>query len=279
MPVLTSEPQGWDGLVVEHRRREFHAGGFALSALSTHLITLNLGASFFVRQECAGHVQQGDKPPSGIAILPAGMPAAWRLDGRVDVLHLSVEPLLLERVAVQGGLKRADQIEVVAQFGGPDPHIEHIGRALRAELEAGLGGRLYAESLATALAAHLLRRYSSAAGTAIHDSGAGLSPSQLRRTLAYLQEHLARNVTLTEIAAQAAVSPSHFGVLFRRSTGQSPHQYLVRQRVERARVLLCNTNRPLAEIAAAVGFCDQSHLARHMRRLLNVSPRQIRGQA
>jgi AraC family transcriptional regulator len=72
------------------------------------------------------------------------------------------------------------------------------------------------------------------------------------------------------------LSPYHFSRQFKRSTGLSPHQYVVRKRVERAKELLINTDLTLYEVAISVGFVDQSHLAKHTKRLLGVSPKYLR---
>lgn len=100
----------------------------------------------------------------------------------------------------------------------------------------------------------------------------GEAPSTpMSRVLAFLDANLADDLSVDELARIAGLSPGHFSTMFRIAVGESPHRHLVRLRVERARALLLRGDSP-ADAALAVGFCDQSHLARHMQRLLGITP-------
>jgi transcriptional regulator of acetoin/glycerol metabolism/AraC-like DNA-binding protein len=103
------------------------------------------------------------------------------------------------------------------------------------------------------------------------DACGGLSPGTLRRVLEYVEEHLDAPVDLATLAKVAGLSIHHFARGFKQSTGFAPHRYLTRKRVERAREMLAHTTLSLSEIASAVGFFDQSHLARHFRRTFGVT--------
>ena len=104
----------------------------------------------------------------------------------------------------------------------------------------------------------------------------GLPPAAMRRVDEYMEAHLCENIELSMLAAIANLSVFHFAREFKRSTGLSPHTYLVRKRVERAKNMLARTNCSLTEIALAVGFSDQSHLARHFRKIVGSTPKQFR---
>jgi AraC family transcriptional regulator len=96
--------------------------------------------------------------------------------------------------------------------------------------------------------------------------------------LAFIHANYARELSLTDIAEAAHLSPFHLARLFKQSLGVSPHQYLIHVRVDSARWLLSagSGERSLAEVASAVGFADQSHLTRHFKRVTGVTPRQFR---
>jgi AraC family transcriptional regulator len=110
-----------------------------------------------------------------------------------------------------------------------------------------------------------------------------LTAIQLRQTIDYIQAHLdsaepmlrERNLSLAEIAAATNFSPTYFATLFKRATGNSPHQYVIQQRVERAKVLLNTTDLAIACIAFQVGFSSQSHLTQHFKRLTGSTPKQV----
>ncbi len=97
--------------------------------------------------------------------------------------------------------------------------------------------------------------------------------SELRRALDYIQNHLDAGMSLQEVADAAGLSTRYFAHLFKTSLGETPHQYVIRQRVERARSLLEQGSLSLAEVALAVGFYDQAHLTNNFKRLTGMTPR------
>jgi AraC-like DNA-binding protein len=104
----------------------------------------------------------------------------------------------------------------------------------------------------------------------------GLSPSAMRRVREYVEVHLGENIDLSMLAGVAGLSMHHFARQFKQSAGVTPHVYLTQKRVERAQEMLVRTDIPLAQIAFAVGFFDQGHLARHFRHMLGTTPREFR---
>jgi transcriptional regulator of acetoin/glycerol metabolism/AraC-like DNA-binding protein len=104
----------------------------------------------------------------------------------------------------------------------------------------------------------------------------GLSAGALRRVREYVQVHLNESIDLSMLAAVAGLSMHHFAREFKQSAGVTPHHHLIQKRIERAQQMLAQTDLSLAEIACAVGFSDQGHLARHFRGLLGTTPREFR---
>jgi transcriptional regulator of acetoin/glycerol metabolism len=104
----------------------------------------------------------------------------------------------------------------------------------------------------------------------------GLSPGTMRRVREYVEVHLDESIDLSMLAGVAGLSVHHFARQFKQSAGVTPHVYLTQKRVERAREMLVQTDLPLAEIAFAVGFFDQGHLARHFRHMIGTTPREFR---
>jgi len=104
----------------------------------------------------------------------------------------------------------------------------------------------------------------------------GLPPRVLRRVCEYIEANLDKNVSLQVLAGIAGLSTSHFARAFRRSEGVSPHDYLVRRRVQRALELLAGTDLPLSAIAQTLGFSDQSHFTRRFRQHFGVTPSSYR---
>jgi transcriptional regulator GlxA family with amidase domain len=90
----------------------------------------------------------------------------------------------------------------------------------------------------------------------------GLAPGALRRVRDYIHEHLTEKLPTEVLARIAELSLGHFNRAFQQSTGDSPHHYIIAQRVAMAKELLVQTSRSLADIALEVGFADQSHFSR-----------------
>jgi AraC family transcriptional regulator len=103
-----------------------------------------------------------------------------------------------------------------------------------------------------------------------------LTQAQLQRSLDYIHTHLDRELSLEQMAAVIHISPTYFASLFKQATGISPHQYVIRQRVKRARSLLLKTDLAIADIALQVGFSSQSHLTQQFKRFTGMTPKQSR---
>src|SRR5258707_1660917 len=104
----------------------------------------------------------------------------------------------------------------------------------------------------------------------------GLSAGAKRRIREYMELHLGDSIDRSMLAGVAGLSVHHFARQFKQSTGVTPHFYLTKKRVERAQQMLIQTDLSLAEVACAVGFFDQGHLARHFRHMLGTTPREFR---
>lgn len=104
------------------------------------------------------------------------------------------------------------------------------------------------------------------------DAHGGLPPGSIRRVRDYIDSHLTENIRIDTLATSVGLSVYHFARVFKQSIGMPPHEFILRRRVERADQMLHRTELPLSEIAAAVGFSDQSHFARHFRRQTGMTP-------
>ena len=137
------------------------------------------------------------------------------------------------------------------------------------------GNRLYLDSLANVLAVNLLRQHTTTK-TSVPTYEGGLPQYQLQRVLDYIDAYLDREVKLADLAQLLDMSQFHFSRLFKQSIGISPHQYLVQQRVERAKQLLKQTDRLIVDIALECGFNSHSHLSKQFRQVTGMSPKAFR---
>lgn len=279
---LSSRPLGWRPLNFE--RREAAPAEDCLPAGSTeHLIFVNLGHGH-VQRYADGTSEDRQLAPGSIAIQPSGQAVCWSWDTRLSFSVMSLEPAFLDRVAKEVFGLEPGEYQLQAATREQDPVIANIAGVLAREVVRGqVGGKLYAESLANILAVHLLRDYSSHVAVVAGSEGEAASlPSQRSRAVAdaitFIQANYGREVKLEDVAAAVHLSPFHLARVFKQVTGSTLHQYLVQVRINAARALLSagSGQRSLAEIAAAVGFADQSHLTRQFKRHFGVTPSQFR---
>lgn len=272
-PILSSRPLGWNGLVTEKFRHEPAEHHFP--ALPENTVSLYLGQPVRSVRWSDNGLHEGPTSEGDVTVKAAGQPVGWHFDKDVDLLVMRLTPAFLRHVAEENGLN-AGAVELRPSFDRRDDAVKHIGLAMLAEMEAGGGGgRVYGDSLATALATHLLRNHGTSPQAA-PDGRGGLPRGVLRRVTDFVNDNLSVDIGLAEMAGVANLSRYHFSRQFKRSTGLSPHQYVIQRRVQRARELLSGTDLSVGDVASAVGFTHQSHLAHHVRRHYGVAPTSLR---
>ncbi|MBD2743778.1 AraC family transcriptional regulator [Coleofasciculus sp. FACHB-1120] len=209
-----------------------------------------------------------------IAIIPAGITHSCSWDTPAQFMVLAVEPTLLKQVGQDW--VNPDQIELLPRFmSESDAFIQSVFSTLKTEAEVGgMGSHLLVDSLKTALVVHLLRNYC-ATRPKLSSYTNGLSQVTFTLVKDYINDHLQQDLKLDELAAIAQISPYHFLRLFKQSLGATPHQYILQCRIEKAKLLLQQSQLSIAEIANQVGFCDQSHFTRCFKQSLGVTPKQF----
>jgi AraC family transcriptional regulator len=160
-----------------------------------------------------------------------------------------------------------------------DERLGSIMRLIADEVRHGSQhGALYATSLSLGLASYLFNEHGSGGRGAPRESGK-LGVAQKARILELVQQRLAEDLSLEELALAAGISRFHFLRLFKNTFGMTPHRFIMEQRIGSARLMLEETSLPIAEIAATTGFSSQSHLCTAMRRSLGLTPGQWRRSA
>jgi AraC family transcriptional regulator len=166
--------------------------------------------------------------------------------------------------------------ELQARETVDDPILRSLVEVLLREKNQGFqNGGLFTDSVGTAFASHLLRHYSVSPPCRQNSIG-GMAPSVLRRCKDLMEANVESDIRLGDLAKEAGLSRSHFIRSFRESTGQTPYQFLLHQRVKRAQFLMRDLRASLTEVALASGFADQHHLARVFRRITGMTPSSYR---
>ncbi len=275
LPCLSSKSQGWENILVEQFQ---HPSGEGKTHYSEeHTICLSL-ASRPVRflQVKGGKTHTSLYGKGDISITPAEMPFFARWEGDDHYLQIRIASRFIQQVAREALAINPDHLELLPEFRTRDSQIEAIGLMLLTELQQGnSGSRLYIESLANVLAIHLIRQYA-VTHPQIPIYEGGLPQRQLLQVLTYINDNLEQDMKLADLAALLEMSQFHFSHLFKRSIGIAPYQYLLQQRIERAKQLLKHSDQSIMEIALICGFNSHSHLGKQFRQLTGMTPKAYR---
>jgi AraC family transcriptional regulator len=163
-------------------------------------------------------------------------------------------------------------------FGERDPILMALLHVLHAELISGRAASpMLVQGIAQSLAVHLMRTYPSPEADKQRQAG-GLPAFKLHKVVRLLETHLDEELQLDRLAEEAGMSAFHFSRLFKKTTGFSPSQYLIRLRMAEARRLLRETERSVIEIGLEVGYSSPSHFAQIFRREVGITPTDYRGR-
>jgi AraC family transcriptional regulator len=272
--VLSSAGTKWNDVVLE--QHDFLSIELADVVYKQHVLVINVGHPVTCEFKKKGRFRRVLKQRDAISFFPSSQPFFLRLKLERDVfgafIRLGLDPIFVSRIAEGLGLD-SDRIELVEQRRETDLALRHIAMAFWAGVQNGdAGDRMYAEALSTALAVRLLREYG-AGRPKLKRRYNGLPRKKLVRAVEYIKDQLDTDLTVSGIAQAVYMSPYHFMRLFKESTGQSPHQYVIEARVRKATELMTTGKLTISEAAHHVGFVDQSHLTRHFKRVFGMPPK------
>jgi AraC family transcriptional regulator len=271
-PPALRTPQRADGLpLLDVLTSPVPEGRFDSPLDSRPVLCLHRGAPVPVTWRAGRAERAGVRLHSQFCVVPAGSGTRWTLSAPATSLLLRLAPAMLSDAADALGRAAAG---LAPSIHVRDPQIERIAALMEDEARAGHpGGSLFADSLASALAARLLVTQ----GLRPRPEPTRALPGwRLRAVFDYIDAHLDTPLRLAELAAVAGFSLSHFKTMFRAATGTPVHRYVLERRTEHARHLLATTTRASTDIAAATGFAHPSHMARSLRRLHGCAPADLR---
>jgi AraC family transcriptional regulator len=179
----------------------------------------------------------------------------------------------LKSIAEELGVPAIEELHYRPGTAVIDPVAHNLLLSMRPALAAQPAETpgLFVDHMALALTAHIVSTYGGVHLPSRVSRG-GLAPWQERRAKELLDANLAGKISLSQLASECEVSVRHFTRGFRQSTGMTPHEWLLRQRIERAKSLLVNTSDQLTDVALNCGFADQSHFSRAFVRAIGVTP-------
>jgi AraC family transcriptional regulator len=275
-PVLASYRSGWQNINFAHY--QLPAWEIPEMASPQHTIAFSSPQSTPVTElvfaDRVYQIPRVEKQHS-IGIFPCKLLMKCRWSEESEFSHIYLDSTFLSHAAHES--VSPDRVELMLTLPPTaDPLIWQIGASLKSVLANNpQNSCFYAESMATALAAHLLQFYTTHPQV-LREYEDGLSKVKLGQAIDYINEHLNQNLTLTEIAVEVDMSQYYFCRLFKQSIRMTPHQYLIQQRVERSKPLLKQPETRIVDIANQCGFANPSHFAKCFRQRVGISPQQFR---
>ena len=194
--------------------------------------------------------------------------------GLMNVPHLQ---LGISDAALMAGSDGAySEVGLRPQRKFADPRLRALVTAAHAEMVAGFpSGQLFLDSIEQAMAVALVSGYAVRGRPAQMYRG-GLGSTRLRRIKELVDAKMEDDLSLEEMAQSVGLSTAHFARMFRKSTGETPHQFVLRQKIERAKAMLRAPDARVLDVAVACGFKTQQHFAQVFRDVCGVSPREYR---
>jgi AraC family transcriptional regulator len=213
----------------------------------------------------------GQSRTGDFIVVPPGVESRWRVGGaRKPVILAAPTALVRGMLGSDCPADLSNAFEPISGSSAPDPFV---GAALHRLWSLGDSeeplSRMFVDSVVLAVVWQLLTL---ARGAASRPADGAFCSRDWRRVCEYIEAHIHEEIVLVDLANAGGWSVRHFSRMFRRSAGQSPHRFILRKRVDRAKNLLRSPRLPLAEIALSCGFADQSHFTTSFRKAMGRTP-------
>jgi AraC family transcriptional regulator len=194
--------------------------------------------------------------------------------GLMNVSHLQLGISDTALMACSDGAYGEVELRASRKFA--DPRLSAMVAAVHAEMVAGFpSGRLFLDSVEQAMAVTLVNGHA-VRHRPVQIHRGGLGSARLRKIKELVHAKIDDDLSLGELAQSVGLSTAHFARMFRKSTGETPHQFVLRQRLERAKEMLRAPDARVLDVAVACGFKTQQHFAQAFRDVWGVSPTEYR---
>jgi AraC family transcriptional regulator len=228
--------------------------------------------------------------PRRICLTPGDATAQWQHAGHPEILQVYLRQSVYEAAVSEIYGCDSSGAELVPRFAILDPLLEQLAIAITNALRDGhsrdgqygdgqYNDGLYIDTIAQMMAVHLARTHSSRSRPVRILPAKPLAGWKMRRVIEFIEDNLEGDLSLQAMAEEVDISPLYLARAFKAAVGQSPHQYVLLRRIERAKELLRNTDLPVVDVALSSGFSSQSHLSHWFIRQVGVSPAVYRRQA
>ncbi|NOT46839.1 MAG: helix-turn-helix transcriptional regulator [Acidobacteria bacterium] len=271
-PFLCKQFGEWPGVHVHWAR--VMPGRMIEHKNAYHEVNVAINGSLVTEKVSASGKRVVTRGSSGnLCVTPAGQSIAAHWDEPIENMGFSFDPQFISKIAAENNF--SPNFEFIEVYKKEDALIQNIGLTLLAESRSETpSGKVFTDSLIQTLTLHLLTNYSTT--KVANMVNGGLSGYKVRRVKEFIAENLEDDLNLSEIAAVAELSQYHFARAFRKTIGLTPQQYVMRQRIEKAKLLLSNADLPLVEVSLRTGFKNQSHFTTLFRKFTKFTPKTWR---
>ena len=273
--LMSSQDLPWDGIYWEKGENE----GFIPDdvTVTQYYFAVNTGPALEWEWKDGRSFRTHRYETGDIWVNLAGVPFSHRIQGHNQFLLLTLDPQKIVDLLPDQPLleRRAFRRQHQAQ----DRHLQALIQALLIEAEmGGPNGRLYADTIATALATHFVNHYG-IDNPVDFSQVPVLERQRLGGVIDYIEAHLTEEISLADLALVAGLSKFHFSRLFKGAIGLTPHKYVLKRRVERSLPVLKRGELSLAQVAHQFGFADQAHFTRVFKPVKGLTPKAFVRQA
>lgn len=256
-------------------RHEIGPSDWQTVVLPEQIVTLYLQRCEMEYKSGAHHCHPLSRPKDSVIVEKRGCEQSFRWRSSTSALAVQLSDAVIEQAAEAAMLaNEAMPTDRAVQ----DKRLSSLLFALERERMHGYpAGRLFVDGIEQALAAVLVQ-YNGIARQAPQMYKGGLAPYRMKRVTEFIQAHIEEDISLSELAHDVGLSPSHFCSLFRKTSGTTPHQFVLHCRIQHAKALLSNSNHSILDVALASGFRTHQHFSRIFRRQVGMPPGAYRSQ-
>ncbi len=275
--ILTSSKDlNWEGLYIEKGENEsFNPENVTVAQ---HYFAMNIGAPYEWEWKDGNTFKTHRYEQGDLWINPAGVPFSHRINTHNQFVLLTLDPQKLTEALPHQPL--IGQQVFRRQHKAQDKHLQTLIQALLIEVESGgPNGRLYADTLSTALSLHFVNHYGNSISLNLPVTRT-IERQRIGQVIDYIEAYLTEDLSLTDLALVSGFSKFHFARVFKQAVGTTPYRYLMMRRVERATIALKKAALKanpgaIAQIAHEFGFADQSHFTRVFKQVKGTTPKQF----
>jgi AraC family transcriptional regulator len=272
---VSSEGLGWSSLYASAQRLAPFEGSYR--AVPDHLVVLHLDGPTPSCRVLGQSQERRTARPGCVKLMPGGLDFGVEFTGFAENMLVYLRDAVLREMAAELVSGDPAQVELVPRVGYQDSLIEQLVLGIREAVTIpDPASAVYADQLARMLGARLIRAHSNRSPQQAEPPRSGLTRTQLERAIEFMDANLPERLSLEEIAGAVGLSPGHFTRQFKASVGMAPHKHLIRLRLERAKRLLRETDRSIAQIALECGFPHREHMTHFFARFAGTTPAVFR---